>query len=681
VTTFAARHAGHHLRTFTLGFGVVGSDERAAARTVAAVLGAEHREELLTASGAAHALPDLLAAYDEPGQSLVQNHFISQLARREVTVALSGLGGDELFSAYPGHVAANLLARYDRLPAPLRAAMGQAARAAPSQRARRAAALANLGSDERAARTLLHQTDATLRHDLLAPDVRAAVDLDAPVRHVETHLERAQAHHPLNRLLYVYLKTYLPDELLRATDAMSMWSSLEVRTPFLDYRLVELAMRIPAHHKMRLTTGKLLLRDIAAATLPESSNGAKRGFALPLGHWMRSDLAEQVRDTLADAAVRRRGIFDPPAVHRVVDRCLAGDERLVPPVMMLFSFETWARRWLDGERQPAPAADAPVELRSPGCRRLSVVIVSWNTRELLRNCLASVAQHLSPIDHEVIVVDNASDDGSADMVEREFPAVRLVRGAQNAGFGPANNEAMRLARGEWLLLINSDTLLIDDSVARLVERVRTEPGLGIAHCRLEFSDGRLQHTTYRFPSVRMALLEDTGLYKLLGRRRSGHTLLAGYWEHDCERDVDWVAGAFMLLPREVFEQTGGFDERLFMYGEDMEWCQRIRDRGWRVRYFPQAKIVHHNHASSEQRYGNERVALCLRRQRDVYAQRRGRARAHVLMAIRVVGGGLRAGWYTMRARADGERGAAYREMAPHVNATFRILVGLALGRR
>ncbi|MGH6886707.1 MAG: asparagine synthase-related protein, partial [Geminicoccales bacterium] len=484
----------------------------------------------------------------------------------------------------------------------------------------------------------------------------------------------------LNRMLYVYLKTYLTDELLRATDAMSMWASLEVRTPFLDYRLVERAMRIPAHHKMRWTKGKLVLREIAARTLPQSAAGAKRGFTLPLDRWLRTELIEDVRDALSGSAVGERGIFDPPAVHRVLDGWLGGNERLVQPVMMLYGFETWARRWLDGDGFLRPPADEAVELRGDA-RRLSVIVVNWNTRELLRRCLASVAEHLTAVDHEVIVVDNASDDESAAMVEREFPRARLIRNAENVGFGRANNQAMRVARGEWLLLLNSDTELVDDSVARLAEDVRDRPGLGVAHCRLQFPDGRLQHTAYRFPSLGLAALEDLGLYKLLGRRRAGERLLGGYWDYERERDVDSVAGAFMLLPREVFEQTGGFDERLFMYGEDVEWCQRIGDRGWRVRFFPQARIVHHDHASSELRWGDERVALCLQRQRDIYAERRGPVRAAALLAIRVVGGGLRAAWYTVRARGRGERAAAYREMAPHVSANFSALVRLAVRRR
>lgn len=311
---------------------------------------------------------------------------------------------------------------------------------------------------------------------------------------------------------------------------------------------------------------------------------------------------------------------------------------------------------------------------------LTVLIVNWNTRALLRDCLASVETHLGDVSHEVIVVDNASADGSAEMVATDFPHVRLLRNPENTGFGAANNQGMSVAAGDWLLLLNSDTLLVDDSVARLFAEVRPRKDLGVAQCRLRLPDGRVQTSAHRFSSLRIAVLENLGLYKLLGRRRAGHRLLGGYWDHDEERDVDWVTGAFMLVPRVVFEQTGGFDERLFMYGEDMEWCQRISDAGYGVRFFPQAEIVHRHHASAEMLYGEERVALCLRRQHDLFRERHGARRARLFMAVGLIGAWLRAAWYSARARSGGPRAGSYRTMQPSVVQTYRILRKMALRR-
>jgi asparagine synthase (glutamine-hydrolysing) len=679
VATFASRHVTSPIKTFTLGFGAGAADERGAARAVADALGAEHHDDEVSPSQAAQELPPLFEAYDEPGQSLVQTHLVSRFARRHVTVALSGLGGDELFAAYPTHVVVNLLARLDELPTALRRGLLRAAAVAPSARVRRAAALAGMGSDQRASMHLLHQVPAALRAELLCADVRDSVDLDAPARRFEELYARSGSSHPLNRLLYVYIKSYLSDELLRATDAMSMWNSLELRTPFLDYRLVERAMAMDPVRKLRFRTGKLVLREVAARTLDETASAVKRGFSPPMGHWLRGELAEQVREALSARSVMDRGVFDPVAAQRTLTGAMAGDDRLVPSTMMLYAFETWARRWLDHPPAQAPI-DAPVDANFAR-PEVSIVIVNWNTRDILRECLASIRRHMASASYETVVVDNASSDGSAEMVAAEFPEMRLLRNETNTGFGRANNQGMKAARGRWLLLLNSDTELLDASVAELLERVKGQPDLGVAQCRLILPDDRVQQSTGRFSSLRLALLEDLGLSKFLSPQRRGEVLLAGYWDHGQERDVDWVAGAMMLLPREVFDRTGGFDERLFMYGEDIEWCKRIHAEGWKIRYFPQAVVRHRDHASADLQYGDERVALCLKRQSDLYIEEHGRLLGAAFTATRVVGTGLRAAYYGLRSRLPGKSAKRYRAMSPSLTSSFRAMLALAVRRR
>jgi asparagine synthase (glutamine-hydrolysing) len=684
VATAAAGHVDR-LRTFTLGFGGRRTDERETARLTANALGSVHREEVLDGADAARALPRLLLAYDEPGQSLVQTHFVSRMAREDVTVVLSGLGGDELFSAYPTHVVVNMLARLDSIPSALRAGLLGLSRAVPGRRSERLRVFAELASDERASRMLLHQTDPGLRRSLLTGDVRAAVDLDAPIRHLERHYEHAASLHPLNRLLYVYLKTYLPDELLRASDAMSMLHGLELRPPLLDHRLVEFAMRMPAHHKMRAWQGKRIVRELAADVLPVAVPRGKQGFALPLGEWLRGPMRADLRELLSESTVRSRGVFDPITVTRIRDEFERGNERLVQPLMMLYSFEAWARGGLDQTQTPIQAR-APVI--GDGGPDLSVVVVSWNTRDHLKACLKSVAQRLATVDHEVIVVDNASGDGSPEMVAERFPSARLIRNPFNEGFGRANNQAMRVAQGRWILLLNSDAVLVDDSIAALVralDRDCAEGGpladVGVAHCRLLFPDGRLQYTAYRFPTLARALFEGLGLYKLTSSEFAAEMLLGGYWDHARERDVDWVAGSFMLLPRRVFEVTGGFDERFFMYGEDLEWCYRIRDHGWRARFFPQARIVHYDHQSADLKWGDERVARCLVTERDVYAARYGTVAAWALLLARLSGQTLRVAYYSLRLRLPGRRSQRYEPMQRHAVISARALAAMALGRR
>lgn len=679
VAALAAREMGEPLRTFTLGFEGSTADERARARRLAASIGARHREAVVTAREAAGLLPDLLAAHDEPSQSLIQGYFVSRLAKREVTVAVSGLGGDELFSSYPTHRVVDLLARLDEVPITLRRGLLALARTVGGERGRRMAALAAMPPDDRVTRWLLHQTDAPTREAVLAHDVRRAVDPGGPARHLEEHYARTSARHPLNRLLYVYLKTYLPDELLRALDSMSMAHSLEARVPLLDHRLVEYAMKMPARYKMSLLGGKRLLSRVARQTLPAGSMvSRKRGFSLPLAIWLRGELTETLRDTLCRPALERRGVFDARTVGRLLDSCLRGDARSIQPVMMLFAFELWARRALDS---PASVPEESIpEIRS-AAPDLSVIIVNWNTREILKNCLTSVETYLRTVSHETLVVDNASSDGSAEMVAKEFPQVRLIRNAENVGFARANNQAMRAAAGRFFLLLNSDTVLIDDSVARLFARVRTDRGVGVAHCRLLMVDRRLQHTTYRFPSIRLAILEDFGLYKVLPVQKRGETLLGGYWGQDRERDVDWVAGSFMLLPRRVFEETAGFSEAYFMYGEDMEWCYRIQDCGWRIRYYPDASVVHLDHSSSDIRWGGRPISTCLERQVDIYAGRHGRLAGALYNLVKIMGTLFRVAYFSVRNVSGGAQRDYYRQMRRYYLLCLRTHAALAVGAR
>jgi GT2 family glycosyltransferase len=312
--------------------------------------------------------------------------------------------------------------------------------------------------------------------------------------------------------------------------------------------------------------------------------------------------------------------------------------------------------------------------------QLSVIIVNWNTVERLRVCLRSLAEHLGDVPHEVLVVDNASSDGSPDMVDVEFPAVRLIRNQENVGFGRANNQAMHVANGDWFLLLNSDTALLDKSVGELFQRIRDQRDIGVAHCRLILPDGRLQHSAYRFPNLRIELVENLALYKLLPRKTAGRLLLSGYWDYAEETDVDWVAGAFMLMPRDVFDRIGGFDERLFMYGEDLEWCLRIHEHGWRVRYFPQAQIKHWDHTSADIRWGDERIALCMVTQRDVFRDRHGWFHAWALMAVRALGACLRLAYYSVR-RLGGRQAESYGAMYAYSSQALRALLPLLLPRR
>jgi N-acetylglucosaminyl-diphospho-decaprenol L-rhamnosyltransferase len=236
---------------------------------------------------------------------------------------------------------------------------------------------------------------------------------------------------------------------------------------------------------------------------------------------------------------------------------------------------------------------------------LSIVIVSWNVRELLRRCLRSAAEGLTcekgrDLSAQVIVVDNASVDGSAEMLREEFPHVSLIANEENVGFTRGNNQGLALSDGRYALLLNPDTEVVADALGEMVGFMDREPEVGALGPQLLYPDGRVQSSRRRFPRFSTALLEGTFL-----QQRFPHSgLLKRYYVLDAgdeqTQEVDWVVGACLLMRRATLDEVGPLDERFFMYSEEMDWCYRAKELGWWVIYLPQAKVVHHEGKSSEQ---------------------------------------------------------------------------------
>jgi GT2 family glycosyltransferase len=280
---------------------------------------------------------------------------------------------------------------------------------------------------------------------------------------------------------------------------------------------------------------------------------------------------------------------------------------------------------------------------------LSVIIVNWNTAQLTLGCLEALERAIpSGLDAEVLVVDNASDDGSADQIAAAYPQVRLLRRGVNGGFARANNEAFGQARGAYCLLLNSDTQALPGSVSALLRYLEAHPRCGLVAPRLINADGSLQPSCWRFPRWDTAALEALYLYRCLPSARAGERLLSGYWDHGRARPVDWVMGAAMLVRREVIDSAGGFDERYFMFGEDMEWCWRIRRASWSIDYEPAAGIVHLGGQSSRQQFADGVLAV----KHDAYyqfcRQHMGRTHLATLRAINALGALLRLGLFSAR---------------------------------
>lgn len=278
-----------------------------------------------------------------------------------------------------------------------------------------------------------------------------------------------------------------------------------------------------------------------------------------------------------------------------------------------------------------------------GAPLVSVVAVSWNTRADLKRCLASLLEHTTSCRLELMVVDNASVDDTPEMVRDSFPEAKLLVNDVNVGFACACNQGMAAASGDLLLLLNSDTYVTDDVIGRAARHLLDRPRIGMLGCELRYPGGRRQHTANRALSVRYSLFDRLWLHKLVPSPRREKLLLGGYWEGDHEIEVDWLAGAFVMLRREVFERSGGFDERFFMYGEDSEWCMRLRRQGTRILYAPQVGVVHHTGSVSVDRVWTERQRLehCYRGGLASYAMVYGRPRAALYLLAELVGTSVR----------------------------------------
>ena len=225
---------------------------------------------------------------------------------------------------------------------------------------------------------------------------------------------------------------------------------------------------------------------------------------------------------------------------------------------------------------------------------LSVVIPSYNTRELMEQALRTVQEASGGgLGVEIIVVDNASHDGSPEMVAESFPDVELIVNEANLGFAAACNQAFRRVRGRYILLLNSDTIVRPDTLRRLVEFLDQHPEAGAAGCKILNPDGTLQLESRRgFPTPAGALYKLAGLSRLFPQsRRFGHYNLT-YLDPEQVSEVDALSGSCMMVRRDVLEQVGLLDEAYFMYGEDLDWCYRMRQAGWIIYYTPNAEIIH-----------------------------------------------------------------------------------------
>jgi len=230
---------------------------------------------------------------------------------------------------------------------------------------------------------------------------------------------------------------------------------------------------------------------------------------------------------------------------------------------------------------------------------VSVIIVNYNVRDFLHQALGSIQKALKGIRSEIVVVDNASDDGSVEMLRRQFPQVKLIVNASNLGFAKANNIALKQARGKFLLLINPDTIMQEDTIRVMVEFLKNHPEVGLAGCKILNPDGSMEPACRRsFPTPWIAFSKIFGLSKLFPKTKLFGKYNLTYLSSEETYQVEAVSGSFMMVRKETFEQVGGLDESFFMYGEDLDWCYRIHQAGWQIYYVHSTQIIHYKGEST-----------------------------------------------------------------------------------
>ena len=232
--------------------------------------------------------------------------------------------------------------------------------------------------------------------------------------------------------------------------------------------------------------------------------------------------------------------------------------------------------------------------------QISVIIVSYNVKEFLQQCLLSLKNALEGLSSEIIVVDNDSVDGTVNVIKNKFPEIILIENHFNKGFAAACNQGLAIARGEYILLLNPDTMLQEDTIKVMIEFFRAHPEAGAAGCKILNADGSLQLACRRsFPTLTVALPKLLGLSRLFPKVKAFSRYNLTYLDPDQITEVDAVSGSFLMMRRAVYEQIGGLDESYFLYGEDLDYCYRIKKSGWKIYYVPDTKIIHYKGESAK----------------------------------------------------------------------------------
>jgi hypothetical protein len=268
---------------------------------------------------------------------------------------------------------------------------------------------------------------------------------------------------------------------------------------------------------------------------------------------------------------------------------------------------------------------------------LSIVILSYNTRQMLHDCLCSVRENIAGIEAEVFVVDSGSSDGSIELVREEFPSVDLTVTEGFGGFAHANNLALRRAVGRYQLLLNSDTMLPPGGLGKVVAFMDAHPEAGVVGIKLVKGDGTFDHACRRgFPTPAASFYRLTGLGRLFPRSPRFARYTLGHLDPDQLTEVDSVCGAFMMVRQEAVRGVGLLDESFYFYGEDLDWAYRFKEKGWKVYYYPGVQALHYKGQTSRKQ--SERMIHEFYRAMEVFYRKHYAARNSAPLRLAVLAG-------------------------------------------
>lgn len=267
---------------------------------------------------------------------------------------------------------------------------------------------------------------------------------------------------------------------------------------------------------------------------------------------------------------------------------------------------------------------------------VSVIIINYNSFALTSDCIRSVIKQTPDVNYEIILVDNASTECDADKFLDEFPPITLIKSQINGGFSYGNNLGIEKAGGEYVLLLNSDTILQEDTISKSVKFLEQNEGIAVLGCRMIFPGGDVQFSARRFKSISWELLDIFRFIPLLiPYTKRSRLMLGKYFRHDADIECDWVSGAFFLFPRKIIDQLPGkkLDDRFFMYGEDQLWCEQIKKLGYKILFYSGSTIIHISSGSTDMKKQLALRKIMMKHELEIVRLRKGDGLYYFLFKI------------------------------------------------